>query len=64
MRRDSSLFALSLLGVTGGLGVLLFGEQFHYDALIYVGGVFTLFSVGIITFAIDQMESPQDESSH
>ncbi len=57
MDRNSLVHLVSVLGVFLGMAVLLYGEQFHMDPLVYGGGVIVIIAVAIETVVIAQLPS-------
>ena len=55
MRRESALHGLSVLGVIVGMAILLYGEQFHVDPMVYGGGVIVILAVAVETVVIAQL---------
>lgn len=55
MDRDTLPHLVSVLGVFIGLAILLYGEQFHMDPLVYGGGVIVVIAVAIETVIVAQL---------
>jgi hypothetical protein len=55
MSDRSYLHGLSVIGVLIGIAILLYGEQFHIDAMVYGGGVIVILAVAVETVVIAQL---------
>lgn len=55
MERSSLAHFTSVLGVFVGLAILLYGEQFHQEPLVYGGGAIVILAVAIETVVIAQI---------
>jgi len=57
MSDRSYLHGLAVLGVLVGMAILLYGEQFHIDPMVYGGGVIVIVAVAVETVVIAQLPS-------
>lgn len=57
MEQRSLAHIAGVLGVFAGLAILLYGEQFHQELLVYAGGVIVLLAVAVETVVIARLPS-------